>query len=257
MPISKDPQSRKWCFTLNNYTPEEYKYICDYATSNNCKYIVAKELGEEKTPHLQMYFKFNSARRFSTMKRIFVRSHIEKARGSDKQNYEYCSKEGDFITNLDFRTFKEKVADLCLQEYKDTIWKSWQRDILEIKNDQRTINWYYEGTGNVGKSYLCKYLALTRNAIICEGKKTDIFCQVSTMLDNEKLPELIICDIPRTAIDYINYGALEQLKNGMLYSGKYEGGRCIFPPPLVICFANTPPNLTALSTDRWNVKLIS
>ena len=67
------------------------------------------------------------------------------------------------------------------------------------------------------------------------------------------MPEVVLCDIPRTALGYINYGAIEQLKNGILYSGKYEGGVCIFPPPLVICVANEKPDLTALSVDRWNV----
>lgn len=89
--------------------------------------------------------------------------------------------------------------------------------------------------------------------ILCDGKKNDIFNQVNMLIQAEKIPDIIICDIPRTSLGFVNYGVLEKLKDGMLYSGKYEGGLCIFPPPLIICFANELPEIGSLSVDRWNV----
>ena len=73
------------------------------------------------------------------------------------------------------------------------------------------------------------------------------------MLEAEKIPEIILLDIPRASKDFINYGAIEQLKNGCLYSGKYEGGDCIFPHPHVICFANEEPDKDMMSKDRWDI----
>lgn len=245
-------RSRAWCLTLNNYTQDEKLKMAQYFEKKD-QWIIGVE-GKDATPHLQAYFKSKNPIDFGKVKKLFPRAHIEKALGGAKQNWVYCSKENDFTSNMDFRSFKDKVKNQLLEsEYKDVEWRPWQTEILELKNDDRTINWYWEATGNKGKSYLSKYIALTRKVIICDGKKADIFNQVNMMMDKEQLPEVIICDIPRTSIDYINYGALEQLKNGMLYSGKYEGGVCLFPPPLVICLANTAPDLTAMSEDRWNV----
>lgn len=252
----KPKKCRKWCFTLNNWTEiEEKEIISNFGTM--AQYILGHEVGEEGTPHIQGYLEFKNAVHMTSLKKVITRAHFETARGSSKQNYDYCSKDGDFITNMDFRTFKEKLAEKCLKKYEDVEWRPWQQQILDLENDERTINWFWEREGNVGKSFLCKYIALTRNVCICEGKKSDIFNQVNMMLEEEKYPEVVICDIPRTNLEYINYGALEQLKNGMLYSGKYEGGVCIFPPPLVICLANETPNIDAMSRDRWNIVCIN
>lgn len=252
---TKQPRirSRKWCFTLNNYTQSEYKMLTQ--NFKDFKYIFGKEVGDDKkTPHIQGYVESKNQRSFNSIKTMLPRAHIEKAKGSAKQNWLYCSKDGDFESNMDFRSFadkmKQKVLDL---RYQDVVWKPWQQQVLDLKNDDRTINWFWDETGDIGKSYISQYLVIKRNAVICSGKKADIFNQVNMMFQAEIQPELIVCDIPRKSMDYFNYDALEQLKNGMIYSGKYEGGVCIFPPPLVIVFANEEPDRSTMSQDRWNV----
>ena len=86
-------QHRAWCFTLNNYTEEEYKSLQDV----ECKYIImGKEEGKEETPHLQGYIQFKNAKRMGGMKDINGRAHWEAAKGNPQQNIEYCSKDGDF-----------------------------------------------------------------------------------------------------------------------------------------------------------------
>lgn len=250
----KPLMSRKWCFTINNYSVDIIPQLHrDFSTA---KYVIGKEVGESGTPHLQGFVEFKNAKSQKRMMKYMPRAHLTKAKGNAKQNYDYCSKDGDFTTNMDFRTFKDKMRDKCLTRYDGVVWKPWQQEILDIKNDDRTIHWFYEEKGNVGKSFLIKYIALTRNVIICEGKKNDIYNQVNTMMEAEKEPSVIICDIPRTSIDYVNYGVLEKLKDGMIYSGKYEGGQCIFPPPLIICLANKPPDTSTMSMDRWNIRVI-
>lgn len=85
-----------WCFTLNNWTEEEYRAI----QAIDCKYlIIGKEVGkEEGTPHLQGYIKFEKRKRFKAVKGCFPnRTHLEPANGNSKQNIEYCSKDGDYF----------------------------------------------------------------------------------------------------------------------------------------------------------------
>ena len=51
----------------------------------------------------------------------------------------------------------------------------------------------------------------------------------------------------------MSYSAIESLKDGLLFSGKYEGGVKLFPPPHVVIFANFLPDMTKLSIDRWDI----
>lgn len=249
-------RSRKWCFTWNNYTDEEYGTLAH--TFQACQYIFGKEVGENGTKHVQGFVEYKNPVDFTKMKKLLPKAHIEKAKGTLKQNFEYCSKEGNYVSNMDFRTPMEKIAQQCLEaEYKDVVWKDWQADLIkkiDEKPDKRKIHWYYEKQGNVGKSYLCKYLALTRPVIIADGKKDNIFHSIFKLInEGQRTPTIILLDIPRSNKEFVNYGAIEQIKNGCIYSGKYEGGMCVFPIPHVIIFANEEPDYTKMSNDRWDV----
>lgn len=254
---NKNPRGRKWVFTLNNYTDEETEDLINSLTQKQAMFIIGKEMGDEKTPHLQGYIEFKNARSFNSLKKINKRLSIRIARGNRQQNIIYCSKEYVHIS-----TFPLPRKVRLLNNYKNVIWKKWQQDIINIVNsepDDRTINWFYEPTGNVGKSFLCKYLCLKYSCIIADGKKNDIFNQIKTWLDcheDNEDPKIIICDVPRHNLDYINYGALEQIKNGLIYSGKYEGGQCLFGNPHLIILANERPDISKMSLDRWNIVFI-
>lgn len=258
---SRDIQSRKWCITINNYSSKELQEIQDTFKYKKWKYIIGEEIGLKcETPHLQIYFESRSPIKFSYIKKLFPKAHIEKARGTIKQNVEYCSKENNYTTNIDLspkQTFNDKLKQKIMnKKYKNVKWYKWQQDILNLiktEPDDRTIHWYYETKGNVGKSFLAKFIAMNYNTIIAEGKKNDIFNQVKGMLDDEKEPKIIILDICRHNEEFTNYGVLESLKNGMMYSGKYEGGQCIFDDVHVIVFSNHLPQEDKMSKDRWHI----
>lgn len=253
---SLDIRARRWCLTINNYNENNITQIHKYFDY----YIIGKEIGNEGTPHLQIYVEKKNAVSFNKIKKLFPTAHIEKAKGNRKQNLEYCKKQGDYITNLEELSFKEKLKIQILKSYENTKWKPWQQkiiDILDDKPDDRKIYWFWEPIGNIGKSYLAKYIACKYDVIICDGKKNDIFNQVNMTLEKEKIPNIILLDIPRSSNGFVNYGSIEQLKDGMIYSGKYEGGLCIFPKPHVICFSNQLPNTTEMSQDRWDINNIS
>lgn len=72
----------------------------------------------------------------------------------------------------------------------------------------------------------------------------------------KKPPDIIIYDYTRTQESFISYQSIEEVKNGIFFSGKYEGKMIIYDSPWVIVFANYPPELQAMSSDRWIVKEI-
>lgn len=101
-------EGRRWCLTLNNWSELEYSKIVDYMTTKTF-WIIGKEVGEKKnTPHLQMYIEHKSAIKFKTLKNLNNRLHIEKAKGTRKENYIYCSKENNFITNIGEKDLEDK-----------------------------------------------------------------------------------------------------------------------------------------------------
>ena len=254
---------RSICFTLNNYTEEEWSEMTNLVQDSSIKqYCVGKEIGKEGTPHLQGYFQFKNPKRWNAVKAMLPRAHIEKAKGSPQDNLKYCSKEGDYITNMDLIVTQAEMKKRLLQEiYNGVVWKGWQVDILDMLEGEepphaRKIFWYWEPDGNIGKTFLCKYIAMKHETIICEGKKNDVFNQIQKFIEKGVWPKIVVCDVPRTSLEYLNYGCLEQCKNGMMYSGKYEGGQCFFPIPHVIVFANEAPCYEKLSDDRWHVEKI-
>jgi len=228
--------------------------------STRCKFwIIGKEVGIQGTRHLQCYFNFKNQTRFSTIKKACPRGHWEKAKGNVQQNYTYCSKDGDFTTNIEKKYTLKELKEMVLKEYEGVVWRPWQTDLMALvdkqmaEKDKRSIIWVFEPSGRVGKSYLTKYLCVTRAVILCGGKKADIFNQVATAVQAGELPTLVIADIPRVGAQYVSYEALESLKNGCFYSGKYEGAQCVFPSPIVVCFANVRPLVSAMSSDRWKI----
>lgn len=253
-----DPQNNRWVLTWNNYTEEDVKILEQWLESKAAKSIVEKEVGKEGTPHLQGYVEFPSRIRFSTISRAFGKAHWEIARKPRQNNIDYCSKDGTVLWNTLPKSLKERVMSL----YDGVVWFPWQQDIISYAEGpvhQRKIYWFYERQGNTGKSFLTKYLYLKYNAIICTGKSTDIFNQVKVWMDTneDQSPSLVVCDIPRVNQDYVSYQSLECLKNGLIYSGKYEGGVCCFEMPHVICLSNAPPDLNKMSMDRWAIYRIS
>lgn len=258
---SSNTRDRSRCFslTLNNYTKEEYNNLQELFLSLKCNYIIGKEIGEKGTPHLQMYIKHKNQISFSTLKKFNERLHIEESRLGAEYNFNYCAKDLDYITNME-KDKKRFEATIGLQKrmlitYSKIIWKPWQKQIIDIcktEPENRKINFVIDEQGNSGKSFLCKYLFLSNEGvIIAEGKKNDILNQIKMSIDNGILPKIVLLDVPRNQV-FKHYTVIEQMKNGLLYSGKYEGGVCCFNPPHVFVFTNNEIDETVLTKDRYN-----
>lgn len=89
-------RSKRWCVTLNNYTEEEEAMLQSLVSGKFVSFVVyGREVGQEGTPHLQMYLETSGKMSLSSMKKIpgLSRAHLEKANGSLEQNRAYCTKE--------------------------------------------------------------------------------------------------------------------------------------------------------------------
>lgn len=232
----------RWCFTLNNYISEDISSIV-LCFSNKCKLaIVGKEIGESGTPHLQGYCEFKKKCRPKSL--LTDRIHWEKAKGNRDANIAYCSKDNDIAYSLGMPKPIKIITELYY-------WQSaCEKAILE-EPDDRTINWYWEAKGNVGKSAFIKYMIVKHKVLFCCGGR---YSDIMNLVFNQNMDECncVIFDIPRANKGCISYSALESIKNGMVCNTKYETGVKVFNSPHVFVFANFPPDdESMLSSDRW------
>lgn len=93
-------RARNWCFTHNNYTPEDIEAIKQWPEINGFMGVMfEEEVGEEKkTPHLQGFVCFKTLKSGSQIKALGPRTHWSVMKGSIEQNKTYCSKDGNGIT---------------------------------------------------------------------------------------------------------------------------------------------------------------
>jgi len=86
--------NRWYCFTINNPTDDDDKQLVEL--SSHSRYLIYAQEHFEKenaTPHYQGYVEFDKPKRFSWLRGIISRAHIEPRRGSRTQARDYCFKE--------------------------------------------------------------------------------------------------------------------------------------------------------------------
>lgn len=254
-------RAKAWVFTINNPEVDKHVKLIEKFKKEDDKinveeYVFQMERGKKGTIHLQGYIKFTKKHTFNVVKDyIDKRCHLEKCRKINK-SISYCCKcdtriAGPYtnIENLEFReTIKDPLKDIELYE--------WQEDVVNIVNsepDKRTIYWYYDEIGNTGKSALVKHLILNYGVIVLGGLKNDMFYALTKLIDDNKNIKNIVVDVPRAIKNKISMSAFEEIKNGVLFSGKYESKSIVFNNPNIIIFANFEPNYEKLSLDRWKV----
>lgn len=241
-----------WCFTLNN--PEDGEL--DTLLEGSEKYVYQLEAGdEEKTPHYQGFVKLKKRARFNTVKDLCPRAHIEATKGSAMDNYAYCTKRDGVLAGPWIKGYRKPVKN----PLDGKTLRPFQQDILDLidtEPDGRTIHWYWDANGNTGKSSLAKHICLTRShqALYVGGKAADMKYAICKFLENvENDLQIVLIDIPRTAGQYLSYTGIEEIVNGIFFSGKYEATMQTFNPPHVICFANFMPAMENISLDRWDI----
>lgn len=243
--------SKRWCFTYNNYPDNVLEIMETKFKSFNIEYIVGHEVGEEGTPHLQGYIESPIKIRPIEKLNLPIEIHWEKTKFDRITNVKYCSKDGNFVHSSKLKPPRQVrvIEPAALGEWALEVVR-----LAEAEPDDRTIHWRWEPVGGIGKTQLCKYLVINHDAIILGGKAADIRNGILDFYNRKKhTPELIVINLARTQEEYVSYEGLENIKDMLFYSGKYEGGMICGPCPTLIVFANFKPDETKLSSDRWDV----
>lgn len=287
-------RARHWCFTLNNYTPDDVTRIQNL--QNEVDYLIfGREVGESGTPHLQGFVSFRSRVRRNTAIEKVGQAHFTVARQID-QAIEYCKKEGDFQefgnrpkspgSRSDLEDFKcavkggeinmvqlrEKFSDViarypkfCLDYVQDHLPKKvvelyplrdWQQTLygdLIRPPDNRKIIFIVDHDGNKGKSWFAHYYCnLHENGqVLLPGKKADM----AYLLDPTS--RVVFIDAPRSKQgEFIQYDFLEDVKNGYVFSSKYESRIKHLQAVHVVVMMNETPDDHKLSRDRYDIRII-
>lgn len=166
-------QSRRWVFTVNNWTDDDVAKICAWP----CRYVVyGKEVGVEGTPHLQGFVIWTANKRLAACKTMHGTAHWEVAKGTNQQASDYCKKDGDFnevgdmplpagqaeqerwkeAWNAAKRGAIDEVPDDIRFRYYRTC-KEIAKDHMEKPQDAQDVTgvWYY-GPPGVGKSHCAR-----------------------------------------------------------------------------------------------------
>lgn len=186
-------------------------------------------------------------------------AHAEPAKSWDALKA-YCTKEDTRAPDTEpfcFPFFFMEKAKMPI-----TVLRPWQvrmKDILCAPPDDRTIRWVYDAEGGIGKSVFTRWL-LTRTPAkaiaITGGGQKDLAHAIVNYMDEEKgegeCPTVLIMDCPRASEGRVSYRFLEEIKNGMFTSVKYESQTVTLDKEVhVVVFANSMPDKEKMSSDRW------
>lgn len=287
-------RAKHWCFTLNNYTQADLDRLSTLHPSTT--YLVyGREISSTGTPHLQGFVSFAARVRLAAVIATIGQAHCSVAR-QIAQAIEYCKKDGDYEefgespTNsgkrndlddfksdvvagcYDFKVLREKHSEVfakyprfCIDYVADNAptpkvpahpLRDWQQTLysdLQRPPDDRHIIFIVDYTGNTGKSWFCHYYAQMNDKVqvLLPGKKADM-CHVL----KEDI-RVVFIDAPRSKQgEFLQYDFLEEVKNGYVFSPKYESRLKRLGKVHVVVMMNEQPDASKLSTDRYDIRVI-
>lgn len=254
--------------------------------------LFGNEVGDSGTPHLQGFISLTMRKRFTFVKLLLGGDpHVEACRNVCA-SIEYCKKDGDFksfgdlgVTSgkrTDLDVFKEAVKSGMVnlkelreghsgvmaqyrsfaidyimdnspeKELANHPYRPWQNElkiILDGDPDDRSINFIVDTVGNTGKTWFSHHFS--RNNPGCQvmepARKADMAYALDTTI------RVLFLDCSRCKADAIQYDFLEHVKNGYVFSSKYESRQKILGKCHVVVMMNELPNMVALSEDRYAV----
>lgn len=240
-------QLYRWFFTLDE-SKIQLSQLLEVLKEIAKEFVFSLEQGEKTDyKHYQGVFSLRQKERFSTVKNHFpISIHLEACKDwwASKK---YCTKSE---THIDGPWDEESCIIPIISELRPWQLKLEQQLLSEPKD--REIFWIWDEKGNSGKTAFAKYLIIKHKACYFNnGKTSDIAFALP------KNPKIVVFNFARSNKGRINYMVIEQLKDGICFSSKYESKTKIFNIPHVVCFANFHPEVEALSIDRWNILKIN
>ncbi len=250
------PPARYWIFTWLNYPAnwESHFSVHQHPAGRLHGYAGGKETCPTTgTLHIQGWIDFGKDKkaRPSTLK-LPKQIHWAVMKGTPEENYKYCSKDGDYTqwgTCIKATPFKMEI-----------VLSKWMTNLVAILFQEpncRSIYWIWEPIGKAGKTTFQKWYEMEHRGevLILSGKAHDMKNGIINFKEqNGCVPRTIMCNIPRSTEErFISWQGMEEIKDMLFYSGKYEGGMVNEKPPHFIMFANWEPETCHMSGDRWNI----
>lgn len=191
-------------------------------------------------------------------------THFEMQRAADFNARGYCCKpaskiEGPWANfDTDHAVANELYRELpVVREMELYPWQKMVWDLTMELPDDRVVYWFYDQMGGAGKSYLVKKMCEEPGVCRVGGRGKDCAFAIKKYIEEHKQgARVVLWDVARSAGE-IDYMMLEKIKNGCVFSAKYESSSVRWASPHVVVFSNYPPLRYKLSEDRWRVYEIS
>lgn len=285
------PRSRAYCFTLNNYTDDQLAAV----RSLDCQYMVFgyEECPTTGTPHLQGYVYFKNARNLSALVKVLP-GHLTPADGSATDNFNYCTKGGEFEERGNRPADQESKGVSEKRRWDDAFNSALAGDFRAIPTDMlvRHYSSFKKISVDLRAPAVVPTISVLRdwqNDLLAEllqppddrsvvwlcdydgGSGKSAFAKYmrvhhgATILKNgptrdigfvmPDAPTIVIFDYARSAEAAVNYEVFEDIKDGQILSSKYESRMKVFNTPHLVVLANFLPDKHKLSADRWSIRV--
>lgn len=149
-------------------------------------------------------------------------------------------------------TIRVRAAPVELQTGELREWQTGLEEELEQPADDRKVIFYVDTEGGKGKSwfqnwYYTKYPYTTQ--LLGIGKRDDLCYMI------QETNKTFLFNVPRGAMEFLQYNVLEQLKDRVVISGKYQSmPKFLYNRPHVVVFCNEAPDETKMSSDRFDIR---
>lgn len=271
-------KSRRWCFTVNNYTENDIANLTQNIQAKGVYYIFSKEVGTKGTPHLQGYCEFQNRKDLKTLKnQIHNTAHWSIARADATTNKTYIEKDenegqtpkgpediytwGDPIVTKQGRRTDIEGAIAVLKsdgmqamsrafpsEYVKfstgfTNWEVLNLGRPEVRTQKTTVHVYYGKTGS-GKSLRAREQALFYASKRKDDKfktpEEDIYYKNKSdkWWDEYRGQTSVIID---DFYGWIQYDQILRLCDRYPLSVEYKGGSTQFNSQHIFITSNEPP----------------
>lgn len=151
------------------------------------------------------------------------------------------------------RALGDLTEHLCPPpEIQDGELRDWQIDLnnlLHEEPDDRTVTFVVDPEGGKGKTFFYRWF-FTNNPfqtqLLSVAKRDD----VAHAIDPSK--SIFLFNVPRRGMEFLQYTVLEQIKDRVVFSPKYNSTTKVFENKThVVVFCNEHPDMGKMSADRF------